>query len=237
MGRAGDFLKHFFFGIVVFFNRIRSFFQHSQSLHNARFAQLHELIALLIERFDETSLLLGVTGFNKLLRVRSTETRRELGNVLVVAPTRGGKGLLATSQLLSWPHSVVVNDIKGDLFTQTAGYRHSLGDKKDEEENIFVFDPIGYGHRYDPLLGKKTEDQLLSVATHLLYDPDERDKVFTQRAITMLTQLFLAARAEEYPPLPYVRSMIRSPLPDVAARLHALSPDLDEVVPKFWTDS
>jgi type IV secretory pathway TraG/TraD family ATPase VirD4 len=75
-------------------------------------------------------------------------------------------------------------------------------------------------------LGKKTEDQLLSVATHLLYDPDERDKVFTQRAITMLTQLFLAARAEEYPPLPYVRSMIRSLLPDVAARLHALSPDL-----------
>jgi type IV secretion system protein VirD4 len=219
MGRAGDFLKHFFFGIVVFFNRIRSFFQHSQSLHNARFAQLHELIALLIERFDETSLLLGVTGFNKLLRVRSTETRRELGNVLVVAPTRGGKGLLATSQLLSWPHSVVVNDIKGDLFTQTVGYRSRLG-------KIYVIDPEGRGNQDDPLLGKETEDQLLSVATHLLFDPDERDKVFTQRAITMLTQLFLAARAEGYPPLPYVRHMIRSPLPDVATRLNTIRPDL-----------
>jgi type IV secretory pathway TraG/TraD family ATPase VirD4 len=133
---------------------------------------------------------------------------------------------LATSQLLSWPHSVIVNDIKGDLFDQTAGYRHTLGDEQDEKENIVVFDPTGVGHRYDPLWGKETEDQLLSVATHLLFDPDERDKVFTQRAITMLTQLFLAARAEDYPPLPYVRHMIRSPLPDVAARLHTLNPDL-----------
>jgi type IV secretion system protein VirD4 len=219
MGRAGDFLKHFFFAIVVFFNRIRSFFQHSQSLHNARFAQLHELIALLTERFDETSLLLGITGFNKLLRVRSTETRRELGNVLVIAPTRGGKGLLATSQLLSWPHSVIVNDIKGELYTQTAGYRSRLG-------NVYVIDPEGVGNQDDPVLGKETEDQLLSVATHLLFEADERDKVFTQRAITILTQLFLAARAEAYPPLPYVRHMIRSPLPDVAARLNMLNPDL-----------
>jgi type IV secretory pathway TraG/TraD family ATPase VirD4 len=226
MGRVGSFLTQFLFKVVVVFNRLRSFFQQSHTLHHARFATLHELIDLLTIQFNETSLLLGVSGFNKLLRVRPTKIRQELGNLLAIAPTRGGKGLLATSQLLSWPHSVVVNDIKGDLFTQTAGYRHSLGDKEREEENIFVFDPTGYGHRYDPLLGKETEDQLLSVATHLLYDPDERDKVFTQRAITMLTQLFLAARAEAYPPLPYVRSMIRSPLPDVAARLHTLNPDL-----------
>ncbi len=60
MSRAGDFLNHFLFHVVVFFNRISSFFQHSQSLHTARFAQLHELTELLTERFDETSLLLGV---------------------------------------------------------------------------------------------------------------------------------------------------------------------------------
>jgi type IV secretory pathway TraG/TraD family ATPase VirD4 len=147
MGRIGSFLTHILFGLVVLCNRITAFFQHSQTLHHARFAHFHELTGLLTDKFDETSLLLGVSRFNNLLRVQPTETRRELGNVLVVAPTRGGKGLLATSQLLSWPHSVVVNDIKGELFTQTAGYRHSLGDKKDEEENIFVFDPTGYGHR------------------------------------------------------------------------------------------
>jgi type IV secretion system protein VirD4 len=219
MGRAGDSLRHFIFGVVVFFNRIRSFFRHSQTLHHARFAHFHELTGLLTERVDETSLLLGVSHFNQLLRVRPTETRRELGNVLIVAPTRAGKGLLATSQLLSWPHSVVVNDIKGELFTQTAGYRSTLG-------KVLVIDPTARGHWYDPLVGKHTEDALTSSATYLLFDPDERDKVFTQRAIAMLTQLFLAARAEGHAPLPYVRSMIRSPLPDVAARLHAINPDL-----------
>jgi type IV secretion system protein VirD4 len=219
MGRLGGILKQFLFTVVVLFNRIRSFFQHSQSLHNASFAQLHELTELLTDRFDETSLLLGVSRFNHLLRVRPTATRKELGNLLVVAPTRGGKGLLATSQLMTSPHSVVVNDIKGDLFTQTAGYRSTVG-------KVFVIDPTGVGHWYDPLFGKYTEDALLSAATQLLFDADERDKVFTQRATTMLTQLFLAARAEDCPPLPYVRHMIRSTLPDVAARLNTINPDL-----------
>jgi type IV secretory pathway TraG/TraD family ATPase VirD4 len=122
MGRIGSLLIRCVFTVVVVFNRIRSFFQHSSGLHTARFAQLHELAELLTESFDETGLLMGVSRLNHLLRVQPTKTRRELGNVLVVAPTRGGKGLLATSQLLTWPHSVVVNDIKGDLFTQTAGW-------------------------------------------------------------------------------------------------------------------
>ena len=79
--------------------------------------------------------------------VRQTETRRELGNLLIVAPTRGGKGLLAVSQLLSWQHSVIVNDIKGELFTQTAGYRSTLG-------KVFVIDPTGVGHCLRSLAGE-----------------------------------------------------------------------------------
>jgi type IV secretory pathway TraG/TraD family ATPase VirD4 len=219
MARAGDFLKHFFFGLVILFSRISSFFQRSHMLHHARLATLHELSKFLTDRFDDTSLLLGISHFNTLLCVRPTQTRPELGNLLAIATTRGGKGLLATSQLLSWPHSVIVNDIKGDLYDQTAGYRRTLG-------KVVVIYPQGYGHRHDPFFGMHTEDALLSAATHLLFDPEERDKVFTQRAITMLTQLFLAARIEGYPPLPYVRHMIRSPLPDVAARLNILNPDL-----------
>jgi type IV secretory pathway TraG/TraD family ATPase VirD4 len=220
MGRIGSRLTQCFFAVVVLFTRIRSFFQHAESLHTARFAQLHELTELLTDRFAETSLLLGVSRFKQVLRVRPTKTRRELGNVLVVAPTRGGKGLLATSQLLSWPHSVIVNDIKGELFTQTAGYRATIG-------KVFVIDPTGIGNWYDPLLGKETEDAFLSAATHLLYKPDEGEgTIFTQRAIIMLTQLFLAARTEGMPPLLYVRQMIRSGLKQTAERLHLINPEL-----------
>src|SRR3954471_14368325 len=135
-------------------------------LHVSRFARVDELASIVTHRAENASLLLGRTRFRHLLQVSATPKRRELGNLLVVAPTRGGKGLLATSQLLTWKHSVIVNDIKGELFAQTAGHRATLG-------NVFVIDPAGVGHRYDPLQGKHSEDALMSAATSMLYTPDE----------------------------------------------------------------
>jgi hypothetical protein len=135
--------------LVVFFNRLIASFYRDRQLHNARLARIDELANLLSSTLEaETNLLLGASHFTHVLRVRPTKIRSELGNLLIVAPTRGGKGLLATSQLLTWQHSVVVNDIKGELFTQTAGYRSTLG-------KVFVIDPSGVGHRYDPCLGSK----------------------------------------------------------------------------------
>ena len=224
MGTVAATLSRLLYGLLVALNRLSAALSSSHKhLHHARFAQLHELASLQAGNAPgdpETSLLLGVGELGRMLRVRPTRTRRELGNLLVVAPTRGGKGLLATSQLLTWRESVVVNDIKGELFAQTAGYRSTLGP-------VYVIDPTGVGHRYDPLLGKKTEDELLSSATHLLFKPNEGEgAIFTQRATVMLTQLFLAAREEREPPLPYVRQIIRTGLLAAAARLEAISPEL-----------
>lgn len=45
-------------------------------------------------------------------------------HILCFAPTRSGKGVgLVVPTMLSWGHSVVVNDIKGELWALTAGYR------------------------------------------------------------------------------------------------------------------
>src|SRR6266851_5663304 len=148
-----------FFSMVV--NRITAFFTHQDSLHRARFARIDEMKHLLATQPMGDGLLLGV-GHSHFLIVRPQKTRSELGNLLVVGPTRSGKGLLATSQLLTWQGSVVVNDIKGELFTQTAGYRSTLGP-------VFVIDPTGRGHRYDPLTGKNTEDEFYSASTRLLF--------------------------------------------------------------------
>ncbi|MCA1600931.1 MAG: type IV secretory system conjugative DNA transfer family protein [Acidobacteria bacterium] len=221
MGTLAVTIQRFLSGVVLFFNWIIASFYRNRQLHNARFARIDELASLLSSTLEtETSLLLGASHFTHVLRVRPTDTRRELGNLLIVAPTRGGKGLLATSQLLTWEHSVVVNDIKGELFTQTAGYRSTLGP-------VFVVDPTGVGHRYDPLLGKQTEDEIFSSATHLLFKPDEGEgAIFTQRATVMLTQVLLAARAEGHAPLPYVRQIIRSGLAAAAERLNTISPEL-----------
>src|SRR5512147_1584017 len=208
MGALRVNFRQFLASMALILSRLSCLLSRERLLHNARFARLDELTSLLSHPLEqvEASLLLGLGRFGQVLRVPATKTRRELGNLLIVAPTRGGKGLLAVSQLLSWRHSVVVNDIKGELFDQTAGFRSTLGP-------VFVLDPTGIGHRYDPLLGKHTEDELLSSATHLLFKADEGEgAIFTQRATVMLTQLFLAARAEKSSPMPYVRLVIRQGL-------------------------
>ena len=132
-------------------------------LYTDRFAHPHEVDPLVSPTLAAGD---GVTRW--CLRLQpgalcqaNTQTRRELGNVLVDALTRGGKGLLAISQLLTWPHSVVVLDIKGELYEATAGYRKTLGP-------VFVIDPEAVGNQFDPLHGRVTERQLYAAAKYLL---------------------------------------------------------------------
>src|SRR6266566_1138463 len=193
-----------------------------QALHRARFARTHELWPLLSASFPFDGVLLGTRRFllsKRLVTVRQTNHRPELGNLLIVAPTRSGKGLLAVSQLLTWQHSVIVNDTKGDLFTQTAGFRSLFGP-------VYVLDPTGVGHRYDPLKGKETEDAFYSSAAQLLFQADEREPIFTQRATVMLACIFAAARREGVAALPYARMMLRAGLAACVERLHTVSPEL-----------
>jgi type IV secretion system protein VirD4 len=194
-------------------------------LYADRFARPHEVNPLVSHNWqEEAGLLLGVSAFNQVLSIRSTPKRRELGNVLVDALTRGGKGLLAISQLLTWPHSVVVLDIKGELFEATAGYRNTLGP-------VYVIDPEAVGNRFDPLFGRVTEQKLYASAKYLLYEAGERDPIFIERAIRMLTQLFLAGREEnrqagheKYRLLPYAGQLMNLPINQVAAHLRVVHP-------------
>jgi type IV secretory pathway TraG/TraD family ATPase VirD4 len=112
--------RQLLFRLSLFLSRIQAFFARQDLLFTARFALPHELSPLLSPTLDHpTSLLLGESRFDQVLRVVPTSKHRELGNLLVTSRTRGGKGLLANSQLLTWQHSVVVNDIKGELFART----------------------------------------------------------------------------------------------------------------------
>jgi len=213
--------KRLFSDTSMALSRIKSLLSNSKNLYNSRWAYPHELQSLhgLDLASPSTGLLLGVNQFDQPLSVRPIPSRQELGNLLLVAPTRGGKGLTSISQLLTWPHSVIVNDLKGDLYAATAGYRSTLG-------KVYVIDPTGKGHSFDPLSGKNTEDELFAIATYLLHSPGERDPIFTQRAIVMLTQILLAARIEEKPPLPFVNYLINSGLLATAAKLDTISPVL-----------
>ena len=171
-------------------SRVNALLPKPAQLYSDRFAHTHEIDPLVSERWhNETGLLVGVSAFNHVLSVRQTPQRRELGNILVDALTRGGKGLLAISQILTFTGSVVVLDIKGELYEATANYRKTLGP-------VFVIDPEAVGHQFDPLHGRVTERQLYAAAKYLLYEAGERDPIFIQRGMKMVTQLFLAAREE-----------------------------------------
>jgi type IV secretory pathway TraG/TraD family ATPase VirD4 len=124
--------------INIIVNHLASLRTNAGELHHARFARAHELKALTTHTLDEEALLLGRTNFGGIYRVRKTPKRRELGHLLVVAPPRSGKSILAVGQILSWPAgaSLIIVDIKGELYRQTAGYRASLGP-------VYVLDPRG----------------------------------------------------------------------------------------------
>jgi type IV secretion system protein VirD4 len=206
---------------------VRSQLPKNPQLFSDRFAHPHEVNPLVSPNWHKApGLLLGVSAFSQVLSVRSTPKRRELGNVLVDALTRGGKGLLAISQLLTWPHSTVVLDIKGELYEATAAYRKTLGP-------VFVIDPEAVGNQFDPLHGRTTERQLYAAAKYLLYEAGEHDPIFIERGMKMVTQLFLAAREEnrkmgyeKYHLLPYAGQLMNLPINQVAAHLHAVSPEL-----------
>src|SRR4029450_9586189 len=95
-------------------SRVNALLPKPPTLYSARFAHSPAVDPLISARWQtETGLLVGVSPFNHVLSVRQTPQRRELGNILVDALTRGGKGLLAISQILTFTGSVVVLDSKG----------------------------------------------------------------------------------------------------------------------------
>ena len=68
-------------------------------------------------------------------------------HVMCFAPTRSGKGVgLVIPTLLTWPHSAVIHDIKGECWELTAGWRAQFS-------HCLLFDPTDLrSARFNPLL-------------------------------------------------------------------------------------
>jgi type IV secretory pathway TraG/TraD family ATPase VirD4 len=210
--------QEFLFTLDTFASRVKAAFAHEAFLHTARFARSDELKPIASQRLNKRSLLLAETHYGHLLQVQPTLAHPELGNMLVVGRSRSGKGLHAGGQGFNWPDSFISNDLKSEARNLIGGYRKTLGDE-------YCFDPEGYGHGFDPLDGKFSEDDLFDAATYLLFQADEgQNKVFTDRAITMLQQMFLTARKEEISPFPYIRFLINNGPGYTATRLKAIRP-------------
>jgi type IV secretion system protein VirD4 len=98
------------------------------------------------------------------------------GHVLVFAPTRSGKGAgVVVPTLLTWPHSALIHDLKGENWALTAGWRKRIG------HICLKFDPTdttGTSVKYNPLeqVRLRTEHEAEDVQNivHMIVDPDGR---------------------------------------------------------------
>jgi type IV secretion system protein VirD4 len=82
----------------------------------------------------DTSVIVGTWIDNKGKQHYLCHTGVE--HVLCYAPTRSGKGVgLVLPTLLSWKHSALITDLKGELWALTAGYRKHLG------QHVIRFEP------------------------------------------------------------------------------------------------
>ena len=110
------------------------------SLHKARFAKPFELAGLIGSSSAEgLGLLLGVGPYGRLLP--SARQQRGGNSETSWSSRRRGEARASCGlAALTWPYSAIVNDIKGELFELTAGYRPGWG-------RSLCFDPRGLGHR------------------------------------------------------------------------------------------
>lgn len=211
-------MKNFFYNLQIFHSRLLVHFSEDKHLHKDRFAYDHELAP--ISRDTPSGLLLGIDRFNRYLCIEKTANRPYLGNIGIFGPTGSGKTIREIKQIKEWGGPIIVNDIKFDLSNETVEARKEKGP-------VYFLQPAdGVGHHYDPLDGIYAERKLYKLAYHLLYNPNDRESVFTERATKMLTQILLASRLIGERPLPFVGRVINLGVNGVARILSGISPDL-----------
>src|SRR5687767_5074834 len=195
----------------------------SHKLFPGRLAYKHELNTIEIMAFDGNHLLIGEGEYGQVYAVKPTELSPELGNMIKLGTTRYGKSSAELCQIVDWDGSEVIFDIKEEIYPKVAGYLATRG-------RLITIDlSQGLGDQYDPLQGHTIDRELHKLAKHLVYDPHDKETIFSERGAKMVTQIFLAARELEEPevrPLPYLASLINLGVNEVAARLNAVSPDL-----------
>ena len=123
-------------------------------------------------------------------------------HAIISAPTRSGKGVgIVIPNLLNWPESVVVLDIKQENWDITSGYRQKHG------QECFLFNPAAADyrtHRYNPLAYISADpnfriDDVQKIANMLFPDVQGTDVIWTAtpRGLFLGVVLYLAETPEK----------------------------------------
>lgn len=173
MGVTGGVLLGSFLAAYMSYRRSRHASTGSEHIHgSAHWATPEETQA--------TGLLAGegvYVGAYQRPNSKRVEYLRHDGpeHIMAFAPTRSGKGVgLVLPTLLSWPHSALIYDIKGENFALTAGWRRT------EARNYTLkFEPTatdGSSVRFNPLeeIRLRTDKEVSDVQNivTMIVDPD-----------------------------------------------------------------
>ncbi|MEO8747526.1 MAG: type IV secretory system conjugative DNA transfer family protein, partial [Rhodanobacter sp.] len=137
---------------------------------DARFASRSDLARAGLLKSSPDGVIIGRAG-GDYLYLNGTR------HLIMTAPTRTGKTTsIAIPVLLTYQHSIVCMDLKGELYQHTSGYRAAIG------QTIYRFAPYaedGRTHRFNPLMAMSSDPRLrigeLQTLGAILY-PDEPGK-------------------------------------------------------------
>lgn len=140
--------------MILVFIRLLFHKKTTDNYGSARFATRSEMEAGHL--LDGRGIILGLTDDGYYLR------DDEKTHDFLCAPTRSGKGVgIIIPTLLSWPHSVLVVDVKGENYAFTAGRRQKMGQiilkfdptslKYIDEKGRYSTEPEAVGVKFNPL--------------------------------------------------------------------------------------
>jgi len=118
---------------------------------------------------------------------------RAEGHVIVVAPTRAGKGLHLTDTLRHYPGPALIIDPKGEQFERTAGLRSQLGP---------VYRLPGHQvHLSGYYKHLRDRDETMELHYHLLRPWASSEPIFAEKALSLFTAVGLYASEKKLNPI------------------------------------
>ena len=166
---------------------ITAFLDTSQKLFPARLAYKHELNDIEIMTFDGNHLHIGEGEYGQVYGVKPTKKSPELGNMIKLGTTRFGKSTAELCQIVDWDGSQIIFDLKREIQPKVAGYLATKG------RLINIDLSRGLSDQYDPLQGHTSERELHKLAKHLVFDPNDKETIFSERGAKMVTQIFFGS--------------------------------------------
>lgn len=189
----GSLFLGMFLMLAIPFGMLMAYRKYSQNIYgDARFATKEDIDAeglnakggVILGRFEDEFVKLGGYEF-----------------VLLAAPTRTGKGVgFVIPNLLTFPDSAVVLDIKGENYNLTSAFR-----AKHLQNDVFYFNPFSENtHRWNPLSYVSTDPRFrvndLTALAAIIYPTVERDPFWSDSARNLFIGLSLLVL--ETPKLP-----------------------------------